>query len=278
MKKSLLTLLFFLSIVSFSFGQYAEIGFSGGTSLYSGDLAPDEFGVYFEELNLAGGLFGRFNISKPFSLRIGITQGKLSGDDSNVPDRQTIRGLNFSTTVTDIALTGEINLLRLGNENGVQVVPYLTGGIAVYYFNPKTEIDGESIELQPIGTEGQGLPGYEEPYRLAQAAVPVGAGLKFIIKNKVTLGFEFVGRKLFTDYLDDVSGQEINYLDVLEGNGELAAQLSNPLITNPDDADVVYQRGGKFNDWYYFGMVTLSFNLGDMGSFGNKGYGCPNNF
>lgn len=278
MKKSLLTLLFLYSIASFSFAQYAEIGFSGGTSLYSGDLSPDEFGVYFEELNLAYGLFGRFNIAKPFSLRIGITQGKLTGDDSNVPDRQTIRGLNFRTIVTDIALTGEINLLRLGNENSLQVAPYLTGGIAVFYFNPQTEIDGDFIDLEPIGTEGQGLPGYEEPYRLAQAAVPMGLGLKFIFKNRVTLGFEFVGRKLFTDFLDDVSGQEINYLDILEGNGELAAQLSNPLITNPDDADVVYQRGGKFNDWYYFGMVTLSFNLGNMGSFGNKGYGCPTNF
>lgn len=278
MKKPLLILVVLSFFYSLSFAQYAELGLTGGTSLYSGDLSPEEFGVYFEELNLAYGIFGRFNISKPFSLRVGVTQGELTGDDSKVPERETIRGLNFRTAITDIALTGEYNFLRIGTEGSFQVVPFLTGGVSVFYFSPETKIDGEFVELQPIGTEGQGLPDYDEPYRLAQAAIPVGAGIKFIFKNRITLGFEFVGRRLFTDYLDDVSGREINYLDILEGNGQLAAQLSNPLITNPDDADVVYQRGGKFNDWYYFGMVTLSFNLGDMSSFGNKGYGCPNNF
>lgn len=278
MKKPLFLVVLFVSFVQLSFSQYAELGISGGTSLYSGDLAPDEFGVYVKELNPAYGIFGRFNISKPFSLRIGITQGKLSGDDSNVPERQTFRGLNFRTNITDIALTGEFNFLRLGNENGFQFTPYLSGGVAVYYFKPQTLFDEQYIDLQPIGTEGQGLPGYDEPYRLAQLAIPVGGGIKFIFNKKFTLGFEFVGRKLFTDYLDDVSSKEINYLDILQGNGELAAQLSNPLIKNPDDADVVYARGGKFTDWYYFGMITLSFNLGEVGSFGNRGTGCPTNF
>lgn len=278
MKRPLLILVVLCFSYSFSCAQYAELGLSGGTSLYSGDLSPEEFGVYFEELNLAYGIFGRFNISKPFSLRVGITQGELTADDSKVPERETVRGLNFRTTLTDIALTGEYNFLRIGAEDGVQIVPFVTGGVSVFYYSPETKLDGEFIELQPIGTEGQGLPGYDEPYRLAQAAIPVGAGLKFVFKNRVTLGFEFVGRRLFTDYLDDVSGREINYLDILEGNGELAARLSNPLITNPDDADIVYRRGGRFNDWYYFGMVTLSFNLGDMSSFGSKGYGCPTNF
>lgn len=278
MKKPLLLIVVLSFVHSLSFSQFAELGITGGTSLYSGDLSPEEFGVYFQELNPAYGLFGRFNISKPFSLRVGITQGELTGDDSRVQDREGARGLSFRTAITDIALTGEYNFLRIGDENSIQIAPYITGGIAVYYFNPETELDGEFIDLQPLGTEGQGIPGYADPYRLAQAAIPVGGGLKFIFSNRITVGFEFVGRKLFTDYLDDVSGNELNYLDILEGNGELAARLSNPLIENPDDADVVYRRGGRFSDWYYFGMVTLSFNLGEVGSFGNKGYGCPTNF
>ncbi|MEZ5044344.1 MAG: DUF6089 family protein [Saprospiraceae bacterium] len=276
MKKALLFFIVFVSFSRLSFAQYAELGLSGGAALYSGDLAANEFGVYFEELNPAFGLFGRFNVSKPFSIRIGFTQGKLTGDDNNVPGRE--RGLNFKTDITDLALTGEFNFLHLGQENGFQLVPYLTAGVAAYFFNPKALVDGEYIDLQPIGTEGQGLPGYEAPYRLAQVGIPIGAGLKFIFNKRFTLGVEFVGRKLFTDYLDDVSGNEVNYLDILEGNGQLAAQLSNPLIINPDDADVIYKRGGKFTDWYYFGMVTISFNLGEVGSFGGRGTGCPTNF
>ena len=63
MKKALLFFTVFVSFSRLSFAQYAELGLSGGAALYSGDLAADEFGVYFEELNPAFSLFGRFNVS-----------------------------------------------------------------------------------------------------------------------------------------------------------------------------------------------------------------------
>lgn len=102
--------------------------------------------------------------------------------------------------------------------------------------------------------------------------------MKFIFSNWIIIGFEFVGCRLFIDYFDDVSGNEINYLDIFEGNGELVVWLSNFFIVDFDDVDVVYCCGGRFSDWYYFGMVILFFNLGEVGFFGNKGYGCLINF
>ncbi|HMQ59958.1 MAG TPA: DUF6089 family protein [Flavilitoribacter sp.] len=276
MKRSFLLaiLLFPLAV----FAQKLELGVMGGGAIYSGDISPDEFGVYFNQINPAFGIFGRLNVAKPLSIRLGITNGKVDGDDMEIGLEQ--RGLNFRTNIFEVALTAEINVAHAGNEKGTQWVPYLFGGGAVYHFDPQAKFDGDYVNLQPLGTEGQGLPGYEAPYKLTQFAVPMGVGMRFIFKNAWSLGFEFGGRKLFTDFLDDVSSKEVNYLDILEGNGTLAAQLSNPKIKDTPDANLTYVRGGEYQDWYYFGGGTISFYLGGGGAgWGSgKGIGCPTNF
>jgi hypothetical protein len=258
--------------------QSMELGVAGGISLYSGDLAPKEFGLYFEEMHPSFGVFGRYNVGRAFSVRLGVHYAKISGSDENrTSDFE--RMLNFRTNILELALTGELNLLRLGNPEGLQVVPYLFGGAGFIHFNPETLFDGNYIELQPLGTEGQGLPGYDEPYSLNQVCFPIGGGIKFVVNETWTLGFEFGGRKLLTDYLDDVSDTRVNYLDILEGNGSLAATLSNPLIKDPETQNLEYQRGGQYSDWYYIGSATLSFHFGGGGknSMGRRGreLGCP---
>ncbi|MCB0636984.1 MAG: hypothetical protein KDC54_10230, partial [Lewinella sp.] len=185
------------------------------------------------------------------------------------------RGLNFRTPITELALTAEWNIFRLGNPSGLQFAPYLFAGGSVFRFNPEGRLEDNWVELQPLGTEGQGLPGYDEPYSLTQVAIPVGAGLKFIIKERVTIGLEVGFRKTFTDYLDDVSSRTVNYLDVLSGNGSLAAQLSNPTIKDPEVVDFTYVRGGDSLDAYLFGGVTLSFAFGQGSGVDGRGIGCP---
>ncbi len=255
--------------------QGAELGIMAGGSLYSGDLSPKEFGLYTEDISPAFGFFGRFNLSSAFALRLGLSLGKVSADD--LDHGREDRGLNFRSNITEFALTGELNLFKLGSYQDRGVMPFLFAGVAVYHFNPEAEFDGDYIELQPLGTEGQGLSGYEAPYSLTQFAVPLGLGVKFLLNETITLGLEIGGRKLFTDYLDDVSDTQVNYFDILEGNGELAARLSNPTLKDPSPETADYRRGGEFNDWYYFGGLTLSFRLqGGGGGFGRgKGIGCP---
>lgn len=250
-----------------------ELGVMGGLSIYSGDLSPKELGLYFEQLKIAGGIFGRINYSQYLSMRLGLSFAQLGGDDSNTG--YTDRGLNFRTNITELALTGEFNIFRLGNPKAFHVAPYIFGGVALYHFNPQGELDGDWIDLQPLGTEGQGLPGYEKPYNLTQFAVPAGVGLKVHMNPKLTLGFEFGARKLFTDHLDDISDVQVNYYDVLEGNGTLAARMSNPTIGEPTPENVNYVRGGQYEDWYYIGGVTLSFKLGEKGGPSGRGIGCP---
>jgi hypothetical protein len=270
MKRLLLVLSLSLA-VTWAVAQDMELGILGGVSLYSGDLAPEEFGVYFEELGPAIGAFGRLNFNKSLAARFGITYGQITANDANgtMPER----GLEIQTSILEFALTAEWNLFTLGNRRGTQFKPYLFAGGGLYLFSPEGRFDNEWIELQPLGTEAQGAPGYEEPYTLTQFNVPVGLGMRFIFNESWSLGVEFGGRKLFTDHLDDVSGAEVNYLDVLTNNGDLAAMLSNPLIKSPEEGDVFYRRGGEFDDWYYFGTVTLSFYLGRGNGGGRNGRG-----
>lgn len=272
MKKTLFfACILFISVSAALTAQKTEIGLMGGVSLYNGDLAPLEYIDYLKEVNPAFGIFGRVNINPYFSVRAGLTQAKVTGDDINAfPNR----GLNFRSNITELAFTGEFSPFQLGGQRArVVTAPYLYGGVAVYRFNPQTLYDNNWIDLRPLGTEGQGLPGYEEPYSLTQIAVPLGAGIKFTFRQSWSLGIEFGARKLFTDHLDDVSSAEVNYLDVLTGNGTLAATLSNPSIKEP--ADATYRRGGEFLDWYYVGGVTLSFRLSETKSRSGRGLGCP---
>lgn len=280
MNHHLFTLLFlsFFSLPAISYAQSGtELGVMGGVSLYSGDLSPQEFGVYFNEVNPAFGAFSRFNLGRTVALRLGVSIGNIEGDDMET-GRES-RGLSFRSRLTEFSLIGEVNLFKLGRYQNRGMIPYLFGGGAVFRFNPEAEFDGDFVELQPLGTEGQGLPGYEEPYKLTQFAIPMGVGVKFLLNDQITLGFEFGGRKTFTDHLDDVSDALVNYSDVLEGNGELAAALSNPSIVDPDANSDAYRRGGQYDDWYYFGGVMLSFRLngtgGGRGWGSGKGIGCP---
>lgn len=272
-------LFFFVTLFLFSAinaQEGAEIGLLGGVSLYSGDLSQQEFGVYTDELGPAFGFFSRFNLNKTLALRLGLSLGRLSGDDANTG---RTRNLSFRSRLTEFSLIGEVNLFKMGRYRNKGTLPYIFGGVAVFNFNPEAPFDGDYVALQPLGTEGQGLPNYEAPYKLTQLSIPVGVGIKFLLNDNITLGLEFGGRKTFTDHLDDISSAEVNYFDVLEGNGELAASLSSPnLSANPDADNATYRRGGEYNDWYYIGAIMVSFRLNGSGQNpfnSGKGIGCP---
>jgi hypothetical protein len=274
MKKTIILILLLSSIIGQA--QKTEIGIIAGASIYSGDISPKEFGVYFQETQSAFGIFGRINATDNLSFRLSGIYTELAADDLEIglPER----GLNFRTNLVEAELMAELNFLRMGDPKRFLVNPYVMAGVGVFKFNPQGQLEDNWVDLQPLGTEGQGLPSYEAPYKLTQLNIPVGGGLKFTFNDQWTLGLEVSARKLFTDHLDDVSSNQVNYLSVLEGNGQLAAQFSNPNVKSPEEGDITYSRGGKYNDWYYIGNITLSFNIGRLqGVAGGRGIGCPNN-
>ena len=124
-------------------------------------------------------------------------------------------------------------------------------------------MDGQVFALQPLGTEGQGIPGYQDAYSLFAPVVPVNFGLRLEINSKLSIAGEINYHYPFTDYIDDVSNTRIDYLTLLNSNGPVAARFSNPKIDPLEPREVNYKRGGQFNDVYYFATIHLSFRLTD---------------
>ncbi|HEX2532979.1 MAG TPA: hypothetical protein VHK69_04550, partial [Chitinophagaceae bacterium] len=150
--------------------------------------------------------------------------------------------------------------------------PYVFFGLALFRNNPYTyDSTGLQVFLQPLGTEGQGLPGSgTQLYSRTQLALPFGGGLRFAFNDNVRLGLEVGLRKLFTDYLDDIS---TNYADA----GELLAVRGPRAVSvayrgdevpggNPVYPEKGAQRGNaEYKDWYYFTGLHLSFRLNGKG-------------
>lgn len=258
-------LVFFLGGISF--GQAVEIGMMAGLGIYNGDFSPVKNIDYFKELNPAAGVFVRHQTADRLAFRLGYTYTTLTGAGNNnttTPYRKS--DMLYRSPIHELALTMEITPFRL-YLLGWEVSPYISGGPAVFYFNPQYRINGEWLDVQPLGLEGQGLPGYEEPYSRLQFSLPVGGGVRIRINERFTIGAEAIGRIVLTDYLDDVTRKTVVYDDLRRGRGEEIAQLSFPGF-NPEN-DRTYFRGNQANDYYYSGGVTLFYNLIRYRSFNN---------
>ena len=111
--------------------------------------------------------------------------------------------LNFASGITEVNLGLEYYITPLGDHS---LTPYVFAGIAVYHFNPYTrDTSGTKYFLKPLSTEGEGFAAGKNNYNLTQFAIPFGAGVKLSLSENINVGFEVGLRKLFTDYLDDVS-------------------------------------------------------------------------
>lgn len=275
-KLTLVLVLFFMTHSSFS--QF-RLGIFGGLSNYQGDLTDKPY----KSSKTALGLTGTFPITQRFSIRTGLTFGKIAAADS-LSDKPELRArnLSFQSRITEFSVLGEYNIFNLDQ---IRWTPYIFAGLAVFHFDPYTyDSTGIQTYLQPLTTEGQGLPGYpNKPYALTQLAIPFGGGIKYAISDRVQLGLEVGLRKTFTDYLDDVSTNYADPADLLAGNGQRSVDLSyrGDEVGFPNYPVKGFTRGNpKSKDYYYFTGLHLSFALGSgegKGS-GGKGYGCPKVF
>jgi opacity protein-like surface antigen len=259
--------------------QYKEFGLFAGTSNYQGDLSPAKLKTSLGRTHASFGAFGRYNMNNYVSIKLGLTYGRISGSDA---DNNRSRNLSFRSDLLDVSLTGEFNILGFQPYALERVFsPYVFAGVGLVHFNPLAEYEGEWVELQPLGTEGQGITGDAAKYNLVQFVIPFGGGLKYAINDTWTLGAELGFRKTFTDYLDDVSGAYIDEEVLIANNGELAAALANR-TGEPVSAGTF--RGNPDNpDWYVFMGFSISYNFLDNGLVGSrfrsrKRSGCYNNF
>jgi len=239
-----------------------EVGVFLGGSYYIGDLNPvSQFNQFTKP---AGGIVFRYNFNPRLAARANLLFGSIEGEDSfsDSPAQQQ-RNLGFKSNISELSAQLEFNFLdyQIGDDNKL-FSPYLFFGLAGFKFNPQTQVNGNWVDLQPLGTEGQGLSGgaTKKKYKLTQFSLPFGVGVKMNLSKYIGMCIEWGMRRTFTDYLDDVSGRYYDPAVLAAKHGALAAQLSDPSIgTDPNYTNVGKQRGNPdTKDWYSFGGIVLT--------------------
>lgn len=243
-------------------GQSLELGGFAGISNYNGELQETRFDP--RNAKMAYGIFTRINFSKNVALRTQYFTSEIRGSDHASPGLGSNRNLNFRTPVQELGVQLELTLVSFGGSDKTpRAKSYIFGGIAGLYFNPQAKYEGEWVELQPLGTEGQGMDGYQDKYSKYAIVYPLGLGFKVNVSNFASLGLELGIRKTYTDYLDDVSSYYPD-LEQLERVDPLASRLSyrEPELTGNQGNPTGQERGNPANkDLYYFAGVSVSFYL-----------------
>jgi len=271
-----LIILILLSIPIIAKSQYWEFGGNIGASNYNGDFS--ERYIKVSQTHAAYGLLTRINISRKFAIRLSMTKTMLSGTDSIAKyyyHRRWTRNLSFRSPILDIALVPEFYILGFRtNHFTYKSSPYIFAGVCLFKMNPQAEYNGKWVNLQPLGTEGQYLPGYaDRKYTLYQIGIPFGFGWKYSPGKNLNFAIELSARKTFTDYIDDCSNSYVSYRDILYRNGQIAAALSNRTgeVNNEriDKVPDVDMRGSpEADDWYYLIGFTVTYSLLKFGCMG----------
>jgi Domain of unknown function (DUF6089) len=214
-----------------------EVGLSGGTFVYQGDLTPERLGAYKTiKPQLSLHIYRKINTT--FSMRLNVSRGRLYANDAKYsnPDWRQQRNFNFTTPVTELYLQGVWSFLE---NSQPRFSPYIFAGAGISFLKIKRDFSnfnaayfGESAEVNAGLAEDAAI---NLPRTIAVA--PFGAGVRYTLSDRFSLIGETSYRLSFTDYLDGFS------------------KSANPAK----------------NDHY------LSHNIGVVYSFGkkNKSLGCP---
>ncbi len=263
---TLVTLVFILSFTAK--GQYVRFNIGSGIANYSGDIQQKWVTTSGSRMMFSTGV--ALDLNQHVSARLDVAFANISADDKNNQNPAlVVRNLNFHSTLFDAGLSAEINLLSLDKN---RFTPYVFAGMGVFHFNPFTiDSTGEKLFLQPLHTEGQGIMEYpnRKEYNLWQLNIPYGGGLKWAISNDVYLGAELSLRKIFTDYVDDVSTNYVEKNILLSRVGPHAIaysyrgdELKEENSSYPSEGSI---RGNPTNkDSYYFARVRLELRMASL--------------
>ncbi len=209
----------------------ANFSFSlgGGAMYYNGDLSDSSPIPDGQLINPFINADVSWLLVDRLEMALGLMYGKIEGADSLTNERDNrSRNLSFFSPYAELSLSFRLSLLSV--KNTFMVNPYLMGGVGGFYFNPKAEYMGVTYELQPLGTEGQYIPGggYEQPYSNYAINANMGGGLNVRINENWRVRIEATARFAFTDFLDDVSTIFPDSVDLSNTpNGAIAVLLSS---------------------------------------------------
>lgn len=194
-----------------------EIGGMAGTSFYMGDANKTKL---YQNPGLSAGVIFRYNKDLRWSVKNNFVIGKVSGDTKNMGNKfPHDQQASFSRMFYELGSQIEFNLFNYSDKFSYlgtkRITPYVFTGVGI------TFASGEK--------------------KFLDANIPIGMGLKYKMKDRLNIGFEFSFRKLFSDSFD-----------VTEKNSKF-------------DLDSPYGIKGsifKNNDWYSLTMFTITWDFG----------------
>lgn len=259
-----------------------EFGINVGFSSFLGDLGgTDDAGRAFfwdvdpQVTRPAIGAIFRQEMMPYLALRVNAYYSELRGADSLSDNEfRSYRNLSFKSPIAEVSAMAEYSFTRYVGAFKKRFNPYVYAGIGGFWFNPQAYYNGQWYELQPLGTEGQGLPEYPylEKYSRIAMCYPVGGGFRYLLANNWVLGFEMACRFTNTDYIDDVSGYyadpDYYYLHYDAETAALADALSDRSdgtrldLVNPNSITDNGRGDPTDYDTYVFGgILTFTYQI-----------------
>jgi len=281
------------------------VSVAGRSQFYSDEQLTKELGISINAMNcntdIGGqavdvqsfkpgiGIYAAVLYRQKIGLRLEGTIGSVTASDTRAIDYNLkTRNLDFTSNIKEVSLLAEVHPLNLFSKETIihSLSPYLLAGVGYIGFDPRTQLDGQWIYLQPLHTEGQDFPETGRPnYKLSGLSFPVGGGLQYSLSERLILRGEAVYRFLSTDYLDDVSTTYIDpnlfdkYLSI--DNAALAKRLADRSFDIAENGvrPSGSIRGSSKKDAFYSVNIKLGIRLAKNGGFGSsriakKAHGC----
>lgn len=225
----------------------------------------------------------RYKLIRLIAVRTTLNYALIKGDDKFSGDLNRLnRNLSFRSSLFEFGTQFEFYVLHGSGKTYVSQVSgfldkfslYMYGGASLIHFNPKAYYENEWVALQPLGTEGQGIPcSGKAKYNRWAFAFPIGLGAKYELTRRIGLGVQIANRYTTTDYMDDASGSYYNNDRIRAYYGPVAAALADRHIdpeTNqpsqtPYPHSTPFRGNPDFNDSYFFFVVNVHYKLRSSG-------------
>ncbi len=266
-----------------------SVGFGLGASFFLGELGGrDQIGSDFvydlewSKTRPALQVNYRYQMGSRFFAKAQFAFTYIAGNDALTEEIfRRNRNLHFRSSVFELSIMGEYDVFSINpskNNRGARrksllsIDFYLSAGVGVTRFNPQGNFEGDWYDLKELGTEGQMQDDGPSEYSLFTPVIPFGMGVRLVLTEEWTVGFEVVHRLTFTDYMDDVSTVYYDNDIINETQGELAAFFADPSLgyfvdTNGDrvplnSTETGFQRGDpEDNDAYFFAVFNAYYKI-----------------
>ena len=220
-----------------------QFGVGAGTFIYQGDLTPSALGSY-KTMKPVINLFASKLFNPSLSLRANLAFGGLKGDDAKYsnPEYRQQRNFNFRSPVAEISGIAEWNILGR-NYISRGFSPYLFAGVGYSFL--KIRRDWSNLNTEYFSAESELMTGLAEDaqHSLPKGllVLPVGAGARYYLSDKIGISAETSYRLASTDYLDGFQPgsqsfqtrsllQSYNWCGISDGKEEYIGLSCYPLL------------------------------------------------